>query len=448
MTPSDYINLASELVQRALQHGAHESEVYLEYGDEFNVSVRKGVVETLTQASSKGLGLRVFLDRRVGFAFTSDFSRTSLQSFIGKALALARQATPDDANGLPEGEPVPASDLELEDPQRDALTTEKKIELARAVEEATFAYDKRVTTTEGCGFSDERETVILANSKGLLQSVSGTSFAIFASAVAQENGEKQLGWWWSAKRFFRDLASPEEIGREAARRSVRMLGARKIDTQKVPVIFDPVTGGSFWGAIVDALDGDNVFKKASFLADDLGKQIASETVTVIDDGLLPKGLASRPVDGEGVPTKRKTVIDRGRLLTYLYDTHTALKVGTRSTGNAVRSYSSMPRIGPLNFYLQPGKHTPEEILASVSRGFYVTILMGFGANTVTGDYSVGAAGLWCENGQLVFPVQEVTIASNMLDMLRNIAMIGNDLEFRSPIASPTFLVAEMIISGR
>lgn len=443
-----YKEFALDVVRKAQKLGADHSEVYLQYGEEFKVNVRKGEIDTLTQAGSKGLGLRVLVGKKMGFAHTSDFSPKGIDDFVRNTINLAKEASYDEFNGLPEEEPKALPQLELFDPEREKLSIEQKIAIAQEMERAAFAYDNRINNSEGSGYSDFIGTTIIANSKGIVYSYSGTSFNISCAPVAEQRGEKQVSWWWSSKRFFSQLKSPKEIGREAAKRTIRMLGARKIKTQKVPVVFDIQAASSFWARIFDALNGDNVFKKASFLADKLGERVGSELVTVIDDGTLPKGLGSRPFDGEGVPTRGKVVIDKGVLKMFLYDTHTARKAGTQTTGNAVRGYSSTPRIGAMNFFLQAGDSSPEEIIASVENGFYVTRFMGFGANVVTGDYSLGASGLWIKGGEIAYPVQEVTIASNMLEMMKNIEMVGNDLEFMGPIASPTFKVAEMTVSGR
>jgi PmbA protein len=249
------------------------------------------------------------------------------------------------------------------------------------------------------------------------------------------------------KRFLTDLEAAAPVGEKAARRAVRMLGARKVKTQRVPVVLDPFMAASFIGGIAGAVNGDLVFKKASFLAGKIGERIASEQVDLVDDGLMPRGLGTSPFDGEGVPTRRTPIIERGVLRSFLYDCATARKAKTRTTGNASRSFASLPGIGLNNFYLKNGGVPPEEILKPVKQGFYVTAMLGRGVNPVTGEYSRGANGLWIENGELAFPVQEVTVAGDMLELLSAIDAVGDDLEFRGSVAAPTLRIAEAAVSG-
>jgi PmbA protein len=289
--------------------------------------------------------------------------------------------------------------------------------------------------------------VLFCSSEGACDSARSTSVWTWAAAVASDAGQLQTGHWVDHKRFARDLEAAEAIGDKAARRAVRMLGARKVKTARVPVVFDPFMAAAFIGSLSGAVAGDQVHKKASFLADKLGERIAPESVTLVDDGLLPRGLGTSPFDGEGVACRRTAIVERGVLRSYLYDCATARKARWHSTGNAARSYANLPSIGLNNLYLERGERTPEQILSTVRSGLYVTAVLGRGADPVTGDYSVGANGLWIENGELAFPVQEVTVAGNVLEMLRAIDAVGSDLEFRGSVASPTLRIAEATVSG-
>ena len=259
------------------------------------------------------------------------------------------------------------------------------------------------------------------------------------------------GWWSSARRL-RDLESPEAVGKEAARRTLRRLGARKVATQRVPIVFAPEVARSLLGSVFEAASGDAIWRSASFLAGRLGEQIAATSLNLVDDNtmLLPSGaggFGSSPFDGEGLPSRRTVVVEAGVLRTYLMNTYSARKLGLRSTHNASRGLAGTPGIGCGNLYLEPGTLTPEEILAAIPAGLYVTGLMGFGVNVVTGDYSRGATGLWIENGALTHAVEEVTIAGNLAEMLKNVTAIGNDLEFRGAVASPTLRIDGMTIAG-
>ena len=444
----DYLEFARDIVDAAVRAGAHEAEVYLQTGDEFGVSVRMGEIETITQASSKGMGLRVLVDKRMAFASTTDFDSRVVAELIKTTVQLAKAANRDRHNGLPEIGPQALPHMNLYDSAIAKMPAEQKIGMAKECEKGAFDYDPRINNSHGAGFGTHAGTRILANSNGILYSNSGTDCGVSCSPLAEENGTKQDGSYWSSSRFLSNLDSPAEVGKRAALDAVRKLGGRKIETTKAPVVFDNTIASVLWGAVFSALEGDNVHRGMSFLKKKLGKQIASSIVTVIDDPLMPKGLGSMPFDGEGVPTCRKTVIEKGVLNLYFYDTRTANKYGQKPTGNARRGYAGLPSVGPMNFYLQPSETDPMDIVRQIPNGFYVTETIGHGISITTGDFSVGASGMWIKDGELAFPVQEVTIAGNMLDMMKGIEEIGSDIRFASSIVSPTFKIGEMTISGK
>jgi PmbA protein len=446
----DYESLAMDLARRARERGADEADVMVQVSTDFSVEVRKGEVETLTQAGSKGLGLRCFLDRRQGFSSTSDFDPNALDALVDRTIGLARIADPRPENGLPEdADPQSRSDLGLYDPAVASVPTAEKIALARRCEEAALGADPRIDNSEGSGLGSGDTLTVLATSRGELGSYRTSACSLYCQPLAEENGKKQVDYEWCFRHAWADLEPAEEIGRKAAARVLRKLGARKISTCAAPVIFDRRVATRVWQGVLGAVDGDAVFKGMSFLKDRLGERVAAESVTLVDDGTLAGGAGSAPFDGDGLPTRRNVILDRGVLRMFLYDTATARKVGadTRSTANARRSYNGLPGIGPFNLFLQPGELAPEEIIRRTGAGLFVTDLMGAGANTVTGDFSIGAAGLWIENGEIAFPVEEVTIACSMDQILNGIERIGADLFFNSSVVSPTFQVAEMTISG-
>jgi PmbA protein len=257
----------------------------------------------------------------------------------------------------------------------------------------------------------------------------------------------QRDYWYDVRRKLSEMDSPEQIGEMAAKRTLRKLNGRSVQTQTVPVVLEPNMARDLVGDIFSAVSGESIFRKASFLVGQLGERVASNGLTVIDDGTRQSGLGSRPFDGEGLPTRQTVVIKDGVLESYLLNTYTGRKLGMRSTGNAGRGLVGAPSVEAGNLFIQPGPHTPEEIIKSVSRGFYVTELIGFGVNIVTGDYSRSASGIWIENGELTFPVQGVTIAGNLKEMLQSIEMIGNDLDFRGGVVSPTLLIGGMTIGA-
>jgi PmbA protein len=444
-----YAQLAADVLTRAKQCGATGADVIVADGETFSVQVRVGAVDRLTKAREKRLGLRVFVGQRSASTSTSDFSRDSLERLISETCALARAVVEDPVSGLPDPVHLATNlpDLDLYDHTK--LDTETQIDWARRGEAAAFAADPRVTNSEGAEFDSSSGRVVLANSHGFVGSYRSSSFSISVSPIAVEPGTDtmQRDSWYEAQRKFSRLASAESIGQEAARRAVRRLGARKVATKRVPVVFDQETAGSLLANLCGAVSGYGLYKRASFLLDQLGATMASDLITVYDDGRMVGGLGSRPFDGEGLATRKNTVVERGVLTSYLLDTYSGKKLGLPSTGNASRSVGESPSVGPTNFYLVPGTKTAEQIIASVQEGLYVTELIGFGINMVTGDYSRGACGFWIQNGELAYPVEEITIAGNLKQMFKDIEMVGSDLVFRGRIASPTVKIAEMMVAG-
>lgn len=311
------------------------------------------------------------------------------------------------------------------------------------MEKAAYHEDPRITNTDDSGTMVQQAVGIYATSDGLCASYHESSFWRIVAVVASENGNMQKERWYSWCRHYDALEPPEEVGRHAARRALRQLQGKKVKTMKVPVVLDSMMAGYFLGMIARAINGYAIYRKGSFLCGKLGETVASPLVTIRDDALLPRLLGSRPFDREGVASRSTTVIERGILSSYLLDTYAAKKLGLATTGNASGTFS----VAPSNFFLEPGLYSPEEIIASVPDGFYVIDLQGSGVNIVNGDCSVGARGMWIEHGELSYPVQEVTIAGNLGAMLKEIEMVGNDLVFHSPIASPTIKFAELTVAG-
>lgn len=446
----DYEKLAADVVTMARKVGADEADVMLQTSTEFNVQVRKGEVETLTQSGSKGLGLRVFVGGRMAFAATSDFDADVLRKLAAGTVELAAEADPKPENGLPESSaPEPRPELKIYDPSIDSLPTDQKIAMAKRCEAAAFAADPRITNSEGAGFGSGTTYTVLANSRGVTASYHSSGCSVYCQPLAEEAGKKQVDYEYSFTRALDRLEDPEEVGRKAAMRVVRKLGARKVPTQAAPVVFDRRVAARVWAGVMSALSGDLVYKQMSFLKDRLGSKIASEVVTLVDDGTLVGGAGSAPFDGEGIPTRRNVLVEEGVLRMFVYDTETARKAGSgaASTASARRSYNSSPSIGSFNLFLVAGSSTAEEIVAGLPNGFFVTDMMGGGVNPVTGDFSTGASGLWIEDGALAYAVEEVTIAASMETLLTRIERVGSDLVFNSSVCSPTFQVAEMVVSG-
>ena len=442
-------NLLQELLHTARARGASAADALAVEQNAFDVEVRLREVEKIQQSQQKRLGLRVFFGQRSATTATSDLSPASLERLVDDTCALARAMAEDSCAGLPEPADTIATipDLDLWDDATVQLSVEDRTAMAKAAERAALDYDARITNSEGGEYSSSQSRVVYVNSQDFVGQYQAGSVHLAVAAIASDRTGMQRDHWFSAARKLSRLQSPTMIGQEAARRALRRLAAQKVPTQKVPVIFDPATASSVLGHLCAAVSGSAIYRGTSFLLDQLGARIAPDSFTVHDDGTIPAALGSKPFDGEGLPTRRTTVVEQGVLRSYLLDTYTARKLGMRSTGNAARSAGEAPSVSPTNFYLEPGPYTPEEIIASVPCGLYVTELIGFGVNPVTGDYSRGAAGLWIENGTLTHAVEEITIAGNLRQMLANIEMIGNDFDLRRKVTAPTLKIAEMTVAG-
>ncbi len=463
----DLESLAADVVAQAMKAGATDAEAVAREGDEFSVNVRMGEVERLKESGSRALGLRVFFassDKSGGSASgglrsasssTSDLTAEGIRQLVEGALALARVTEEDPFTGLPQDSEFgcASGDLHLYFDDVYSLPGPERIEWARRAEAAALSADARITNSDGGSFDASTGRKALANSRGFVDSYRSSYAGVAAAPLAMDaNGQMQRDGWWSSARSFALLESPEAVGEEAARRTLRRLGARRLPTQRAPIVFAPETARTLLGSIFDAVSGDAIWRGASFLAGKLAEAIAAPALTIVDDNLmvLPSGaggFGTSPFDGEGLPSRRTVVVENGVLRSYLLNTYTARKLGLKSTHNASRGLAGAPGVGAGNLYLEPGASSAEQIIGEVKAGLYVTGLMGFGVNTVTGDYSRGAAGLWIENGELTHAVEEVTIAGNLAEMLRNVTAIGNDLVFRGAVASPTLRIDGMTIAG-
>jgi PmbA protein len=441
------LDVCERLVALAKRAGASDAEAYAERTRDSSVKVREGNVEELHQATSKGVGLRVFSSGRLGFAYGTDFSRDGLRTLAQSAVALAKGSTKDEFNELPRGKLLGRGPEGAYDPAIEEIDPAWKLRAARAAEHAASQVDRRVHKFDSTGAGDFLARSAVASSRGASGKSRASYAYLYCSPVAEADGQLQTASWSDTRRCLAELQAPEEIGRIAAQRAARMLGARKVNTQKAAIIFEPQMAAGFLAGLAGAVNGDLVHKRSSFLAKHLGKRIASEQVTIVDDATLAGGLATRPFDGEGVISQRTVVVDRGVLKGFLYDTYTARKAGARSTGSASRSWASLPHIGTSNFILERGAQRAEDIVRGTRRGLLVTAMLGSGANVVTGEYSRGANGLWIEDGQIAHAVQEVTDSGSLLDLLQGIDAVGDDLDLRSSTAAPTLRIAEAMVSG-
>src|SRR5215470_11634911 len=447
---TDLQELAQDLVRRAMAGGATAAEAVVREGDEFSTTVRLGQVETLKESGSRAVGIRVFFGKRAASTYSSDFSREGLDRMLKSALELAKITSEDPFGGIPEATQLGALkgdlDLYLEDVY--SLPGAERIDYARRAEKAALDFDPRIKNSEGGSFDAATGHKVLANSHGFLGEYHRSYCSVAAIPIAQDDkGAMQRDYWFSVSRDLGHLDPAEKVGRIAAERTIRRLGARKAKTAQVPVIFDPMVATSILEHIFEGVNGDSVYRGASFLAGKLGQRIAGENVTIIDDGTIPGGFGTSPFDGEGIPTRRTIVIENGVLKSYLLNTYTAKKLGLQTTGNASRGLAGTPGIGPGNYFLQPGARSPQQLISDVKEGLYVTEFLGMGVNLVTGDYSRGASGLWVSGGEFAYPVEEITVAGNLKELFFNISEIASDLEFRGAVAAPTLRVDGLTVGG-
>jgi PmbA protein len=447
---TDLKQLAHDLVSRAMAASATAAECVVREGDEFSTLVRLGQVETLKESGSKSIGVRVFFGQRAASTYSSDFSREGLDRMLSSALALAKITSEDPFAGIPHADQLGqlSTPLDLYHEDVYSLPGADRIDYARRAEKAALDFDPRIKNSEGGSFDAATGHKILANSHGFVGEYRRSYCSVAAVPIAQtDDGAMQRDYWFSVARTLKKLDPPEKVGKIAAERTLRRLGARKAKTAKVPVVFDPMVATSILEHIFEGINGDSVYRGASFLAGKLGQKIAGPNVTVIDDGTMPGGFGTSPFDGEGIPTRRTVVIENGVLKSYLLNTYTAKKLGLQTTANASRGLAGTPGIGPGNYFMQPGPKSPKELIGEIKDGLYVTEFLGSGANLVTGDYSRGASGLWISGGELTYPVEEITVAGNLKEIFFNINEIASDLEFRGSVASPTLRIDGLTVGG-
>jgi len=442
----DYKLFAEDCVKKALAMGADAAEVYIEADRCLCIEISNSDIVTIEEASTQGAGFRVFANGRLAFSSCNNFSPEAVQNAIKSAVGMAKVTTADDANGLPDKQGV--SKVEgLYDPSIADVSMDKKIDLAKQVEKQAMK-DKRITKSAGASYFENTGEIILANSHKLSKSYK-TSFCGFGTYVVAEKGDQKCsGGEYCTRRIFNDLETPEEVGNKAAKDAYEMLDPKKVKTQKAAVIFHPDVARSILGGILAAINGERVLQGASFLGDKLNQRIGSEKMVIIDDGLRAKGISSKPFDGEGVPTQKRTIVENGVLKGFMYNTIVANRAGTESTGNGSRGgFTRLPGIGCHNFYMAAGDTNPDDILRSTKRGLFLKGVTGYGINRVNGNFSGGAQGFWIENGRIAFPVKGITIAGTAFDMLNKIDVMGTDLDLNRRLTAPTFRITEMQIGG-
>lgn len=444
LTSREILDRVRTLAQRS---GAPEAEAYLEIVNVTEARVRQGEVEFLTQSAVQGLGVRVFVDRKVGFAYTSDLRPNVMDELVRRTITLAAQNAPRDENRLPDEQLPALPDLELFDPAVAALRPADLVSLARKTEDQAFAADKRIRSSRGTIAGTAIGEVHFSNTFSPYQTYRTTSCWAAMTAIAWDDAKKRQGSYADRRRFLLDLNTPERIGRKAAERATAALGAVPVATTQAPVIFEADAAAAFWSGLVPAINASNVIEQRSFLEGKYNQAIASPLVTLVDDGLLRRGIGTRPFDGEGVQQRRTIVIDRGVLSKVLHTATTARRLNVRLTGNASRTYETLPAVGVTNLFLQPGSSSLNKMISETTKGLLVTDLAGFGMDTVSGEFSQQVVGRWIEKGVLGAAVEGVTVAGRLDEMLLGIDAVGKDIEYRSEISSPSIRFRQLTIAG-
>lgn len=444
------LDILDSILERATAAGARDVEAYAERSTSRRIKVYRQEVEQLTAAQRRGVGVRVFLDGAVGHAYTSDLSDGALDAVVRRAVEHAAVSDPDEFAALPApgGEPA---DVHPFDPRLMATTDEQRIAVALEVEATALAADPRVKTVEDTMYVDGDGEVFIASTAGVRGSYRAGQCYAFAYVLAEQEDQVETGYSYSVGRALEDL-DPAAVGREATERAVRLLGARKCPSMKVPVILDPFVSAAFFGVLSSALTADAVQKNRSLFAGREGERVAGELLELVDDGTLADGLESAPFDGEGTPSGRTQLISGGVLQGFLYDTYTARKAGRASTGNGLRGgYSGLPGVRPTNLVVS-GPATPlAEIVAGMERGVLVTDAVGIhsGANPISGEFSVGISGVLIEDGEFTTPVREVTLAGDIVGMLTGIRALGDDARWvpSGGILTPSVVIDGMAVGG-
>ena len=448
------LELGDGILVMALKRGGRDlvAECVLRSGDELSARIRKGEPELVEEAGTRAAGLRVIQGKRVASTSTSDLTEAGIDRFVADAIELVTLSQEDPFAGPADPkllcDPSAVPDLDLYDPAGGAVDAERAIAVAREAEAAAFAFDPRITNSEGATFGRTAGGVAMVLSSGFRAAYAGSYQSLsVASVAADDGGKNRRGYHWTARRHLAELDPPADVGREAARRTLRKLGARTVRTCEVPVVFDPDAARSILGLLAGCVMGSAIWRKSSYLVDREGSRVASDLVTVVDDPLIPRAPGSRAFDGEGLASRRNVVVEKGILRTYLCDSYSARKLGRDSTASAARGGGAGVGPSTSNFVLQPGGESNADIVSGTRSGLYVTEMMGFGFNAVTGDFSRGASGFWIEGGELAYPVSEVTISLNVDDLWHRIDAIGKDLDMRTATASPTIRVAKMTVAG-
>lgn len=440
---------ATKILSLVSSFRADAAEVFLRSYTATSVEVKEQQVDAFERAKDVGAGLRVFLGGRLGFAFTTDLSDNALTNLVQSAVTNAENTLKDPFHSLPQKTDTPHKQVSIYDPEIEVLTEKEKIDRVMAMEREAFAVDPRIKRIRKASSSFSSAETLIMNTYGAEVYYRSTACSSSIDVVAEDKGESQAGSEFDISRYYRKLEI-EEVGRKAAHKALDLLGARRVESAKKQVVLEATVAQEFLSLMASSFSAESVQKKRSLFIGKLEKDVASKFITVLDDGLREGGLGTAPCDDETVPTQRKIVVDNGRLALFLYNTYTANKDKTVSTGNGMRGgFKGLPGVGVTNLYIEPGTESPEALIASIDSGLYVTEVMGMHtANPISGDFSVGAVGFWIENGEKAYPVREITIAGNIIDLMKHVDAVGSDLRFSGRIGSPSLRVRELSIGGK
>ncbi|WP_339633866.1 TldD/PmbA family protein [uncultured Sneathiella sp.] len=439
------LNILDDLIAIALRKGAEAADAVRIQGTSINVSVRQGETEEIERSEAHDLGLRVLIGKQQAFVSSNDAKPEVLEELVDRAMAMARNMPEEKFCGLadPDDLATEFADLDLYD--KTALSPEDLVQTAKTAEQAALDVNG-VTNSEGGSASSGRASIALVTSGGFKGAYSSSSYSISASVIAGEGQGMERDYDYDSHHHFADLRSPEEIGRKAGERAVKLLNPRKMPSGQVPVVFSNRVSASILGHFSGAIAGAAIARGTSFLKDRMGEQVFPDNIRIIDDPHRSRGAASKPFDGEGVVNKRLDLVKGGTLQSWILNTSSAKQLGLRTNGRATRGTASPPGSGTTNLYMEAGNLSLEELIGDIKSGLFITSLIGFGVNAITGDYSRGASGFWIENGEMAFPVSELTIAGNLNDMFMKLTP-ADDLEFRQGTNAPSLRIDGMMVAG-
>tara|TARA_R110002072_G_scaffold60051_30_gene152673 strand:- start:977 stop:2320 length:1344 start_codon:yes stop_codon:yes gene_type:complete len=439
------LNLLSDLLDAAKKAGADAADAVVYNAASLSVSCRMGELEKLERSESNDLGLRVLIGKQQAMVSSTDFDPSTLDEVVERCVAMAKAAPEDLYCGLADPDQIVVDPPVIDMCDDTEPTNEAMIEAARTAEDAARAVPG-ITNTEGAETGWSRAQIAIAGTNGLARSYATSSHSLAASVLAGEGTAMERDYDYTSAVYYSDLEDPADIGRSAGERAVKRLNAQKVKTQQVPVIYDPRVSGGLIRHFAGGINGSSITRGTSFLKDSMGAKIFSDRINIIDDPHRPRGFRSKPFDAEGLANGRSALADNGVLTTWVLDLSAARQLGLESTGHASRGTSSPPSPSVTNLYMEAGSQTPAELMADIENGFYITELIGMGINMITGDYSRGATGFWIENGEITYPVSEMTIAGNLKDMFANLVP-ANDLKFRYGTDAPTIRVDGLTVAG-